>query len=489
MLSSLFGSAICLFAFLVRFTSAFNIDFYNFLLEINDNRMVIERNNLLVSDIDRTKSFNFRLSQDFELLVNDLIVIDNGNEAKSILPYVYDKASNSINVDVSETNGNELDLNIIIQYSHKLISLKNSVMKDLSDDKQYATISVPKGPQSEYHIDKFESTFINNIPGNNYVLEFGEDADSYIQNDSQTGYTLKRSIKDIQPLETHEAVNVSFKITAPMLTAKKAIRNVHLSHWSNTIQFDEHYIIENEVPQLENTFKRKEYMKYQNKNYGQSGLALSQLDVIIPTDSFDHYYKDDLGMITTMKALQNPKTNSDTMFLKPRYPILGKWKYVFNIGWVNKLEQFSHYLAGTSTEDHKEYLLEIPVIDGANNVIYEDLDINIILPEGVVIKSIYTPDLNDLPGDFKKPQIGMNKYENLFDYSEEKSSEIKISYSNMNINSNLIKIANSDNKIFVKYVINNYVVYYQKVIRLSLWIFVGIISLYFLGMINESLQK
>ncbi|KAL6935121.1 uncharacterized protein HGUI_00414 [Hanseniaspora guilliermondii] len=489
MFSNYVGFAIFLFALLIRFTNAFNIDFYNFLLEINDNRMVIERNNLLISDVDSTKSFNFKLSQDFESLVNDLIVIDNDKDEKSILPYSYDKDTNSIDIDVSDTNGNEIDLNIIIQYSHKLINLKNSVMKDLSDDKQFATISVPKVPQSEYYIHKFESTFINNVSGNNRVLEFGEDEDSYTQNDNQTGYTLKSSIEHIQPLDTAEVVNVSFKITTPMLTAKKAIRNVHLSHWSNTIQFDEHYVIENEVPQLENTFKRKEYMKYQNKNYGQSGLALSQIDAIIPADSFDHYYKDDLGMITTMKTLHNSRTKSDTMVLKPRYPILGKWKFVFNIGWFNKLEQFSHYLAGTSTEDSKEYLLEIPVIDGASNVIYENLDINIILPEGVVVKSIYTPDLNDLPGDFKKPQIEMSKYENLFDYSEEKSSEIKISYSEMNINSNLIKIPNSDNKIFIRYEINNYAVYYQKVIRLSMWIFAGIISLYFLGMINESLQK
>jgi len=489
MFSNLLGSAVCFYAFLISLSNAFNIDFYNHMLEINENRMIIERNNLLISDVGNSKFFNFKLFQDYESFVNDLIVIDNDTQQKSVLPYTYDKKSNSINIDISETSGNELDLSIIVQISHDLIQLRNSVMKDLSDDKQYATIPIQKIPQSDYHINKYESTLMNNIPGNKRVLEFDEDVTYFVENDNQTGYILEKSIKDIQPSTTQEILDVSFKITTPMLTAKKAIRNVHLSHWANTIQFDEHYIIENDVPQLEKTFKRKEYMKYQNLNYGQSGLALSQLDVFIPANSFDHYYKDDLGMITTMKTGHYSKTNLDTMSLKPRYPILGKWKYIFNIGWVNKLEQFSHYLAATSTETDKQYLLEIPVLDGANNIIYENLDINIILPEGVVVKSIYAPDLNDLPGDFKKPQIGMNKYENLFDYSEEKSSEIKISYSGMNINSNLLKIENSDNKIFIKYEINNFSVYYQKVIRLSSWIFAGIISLYLLGMVNENLQK
>lgn len=451
--------------------------------------MIIERNNLLVSDVGNSKVFNFKLSQDFETFVNDLIVLDNENQQKALLPYTYDKDTNSINIDVSETTGDELDLNIIVQLSHNIIQLKNSVMKDLSDDKQYATITVQKLPQSDYHISKYESTLINGVPGNKHVLKFDDDVTYYIENDNNTGYILEEPVKNIQPSADEETVDVSFLITTPMLTAKKAIRNVHLSHWSNTIQFDEHYIIENDVPQLEKTFKRKEYMKYQSMNYGQSGLALSQLDVLIPPNSFDHYYKDDLGMITTMKTGHHPRLNSDTIALKPRYPILGKWKYVFNIGWVNKLEQFSHFLDKTSTETDKQYLLEIPVIDGANNIIYENLDINIILPEGVVIKSIYAPDLNDLPGDFKKPEIGMNKYENLFDYSEEKSSEIKISYSDMNINSNLLRIENSDNKIFIRYEINSYAVYYQKVIRLSSWIFAGIISLYLLGMVNENLQK
>lgn len=478
-----------------HFIKAINIDFFNQLIEINENRLLIDRNNLLISDLNDATIFKFKLQYDYNEFISDLVVIDNlaksneNQKRNSILPYSYDSATNSIDVDITGMEIAELDIDIVIQYSSKLLKTENQVISSLADDIQSLYFPINKTPLTNYHIDKFERTLVKSLVDDSKALRFSDQETTFISLNDNGEYINKLPIADVEPNseEQIDTVNVYFDFNKPLLTVTKAIRNVYLSHWSNTIQFDEHYIIENDVPKLAKTFKRKEYMGYQSMKHGGSGLALSQFEAVLPKGSFDHYYRDDLGMITTMRVLHHPRANFDTFALKPRYPVLGSWNYIFNIGWYNKLEQFSHFLS--SSNGNQEFLLELPVLNGASDLIYQNMTINVILPEGVKIKSIYAPDLNSLPGTDKNPKVEFNKFENLFDYSDDKSTEIKITYSDVNINSNLLKIENSDNKIFVKYEINNFKVYYDKVLRLALWIFLTLISVYLLGAINDNLKK
>lgn len=479
------------------FINGINVDFFNQLIEINDNRMLIDRNHLLVSELDGSAIFQFKLQYDYNEYINDIIVLDNSvvNESNekvdSILPYSYNSATNSIDIEIAGYGSNSLDIDLIIQYSYKLLTTENQVIESLSDDIQSLYFPVRNVPLTNYHIDKFERTILNLTPEQNKKLRFSDEEESYIELKDNSEYILKAPLTDIQSTANDQgsAVNVYFDFSTPLLTVNRAIRNVYLSHWSNTIQFDEHYIIENEVPKLAKNFKRKDYMVYQSNKYGGSGLALSQLEFVLPVESFNQYYKDDLGMITTMKAISHPSGNFDSLILKPRYPILGSWKYFFNIGWYNKLSQFSHFLQYSKSTGDQEFLLELPVLDGGNNLIYKDVTINIILPEGIKINSIYAPDMNSLPDNHKKPKIEFDKFENLFDYTTEKSTELKITYSNVNINSKLLQLKNSDTKIFVKYQINKFKVYHEKVLRLAIWIFLALISFYLIGAINDNLKK
>lgn len=491
------GFVLFLVVTLSSFINGINIDFFNQIIEISDNRMLIDRNHLFVSELDGSTIFQFKLQYDYNQYVNDIIVLDNSVEDEnnekinSILPYSYNSATNSIDIAIAGYESNSLDIDVIIQYSYKLLKTENQVIESLRDDIQSLYFPVKKVCLTNYHIDKFERTILNLTPEKNKTLRFSDGEESYIELKDNSEYILKAPLTDIPTTENDEGstVNVYFDFSTPLLTVNKAIRNVYLSHWSNTIQFDEHYIIENEAPKLANNFKRKEYMVYQSNKYGGSGLALSQLEFSLPASSFNQYYKDDLGMITTMKTIAHPSANYDSLVLKPRYPILGSWKYIFNIGWFNKLSQFSHFLKYSETTGDQEFLLELPVLDGGNNLIYNDVTINIILPEGIKITSIYAPDMNSLPGDNKNPKIEFDKFANLFDYTTEKSTELKITYSNVNINSKLLQIKNSDTKIFVKYQINNFKVYYEKVLRLATWLFLALISIYLIGAINDNLKK
>ena len=61
--------------------------------------------------------------------------------------------------------------------------------------------------------------------------------------------------------------------------------------------------------------------------------------------------------------------------ITPRFPVYGGWNYTFRLGWNVDLEKVERVT-------NSERILKLPFLEGPENVQYEKVDINIILPEG-----------------------------------------------------------------------------------------------------------
>jgi oligosaccharyltransferase complex subunit alpha (ribophorin I) len=65
--------------------------------------------------------------------------------------------------------------------------------------------------------------------------------------------------------------------------------------------------------------------------------------------------------------------------LKPRYPLLGGWKYAFVTGYDMPL---SDVLRVNKGEKGEELVLGVPFVNAWKDLVYGDVEVVVILPEG-----------------------------------------------------------------------------------------------------------
>ena len=95
----------------------------------------------------------------------------------------------------------------------------------------------------------------------------------------------------------------------------------------------------------------------------------------LPRGSRDPYFTDEIGNVSTSKFRSSPREAH--LELKPRYPLFGGWNYTFTVGWNNHLSRFL-------VRDGAKHTLQVPFLEGADNVVYQDIRARIILPEGAM---------------------------------------------------------------------------------------------------------
>lgn len=137
----------------------------------------------------------------------------------------------------------------------------------------------------------------------------------------------------------------------------------------------------------------------QAKHYRRNPpTTLSDLTLRLPAGARDPYFYDIIGNVSTShfrsaaaaadasaglsaaaKARGGVAKKEDwsTLELRPRYPVLGGWNYTFTVGWDQPLAD-SLRLA-----DGGEYVLGVPfVVGGLRDIVWEDVEFVVILPEG-----------------------------------------------------------------------------------------------------------
>lgn len=178
------------------------------------------------------------------------------------------------------------------------------------------------------------------------------------------------------PAGAAEPVTVRYELTHPLTHAKKLERDIEVSHWGGNVAFEDRYWLENHAAGLKNHFSRVQWQVAQYAN--PPSTALKELRIPLKGKSADAYFTDDIGNVSTSKFHSGPK--SAELWLKPRYPLFGQWKYSFRIGYNGDAANFLRKLA-----TGEGYVLKVPFLEGpklSEGLEYGRVDLRIILPEG-----------------------------------------------------------------------------------------------------------
>jgi oligosaccharyltransferase complex subunit alpha (ribophorin I) len=179
----------------------------------------------------------------------------------------------------------------------------------------------------------------------------------------------------IAPLEVH------YKNAFPFLEAGSVVREIAISHWGN-VYFEEKYDISHNGANIIGEWSRFSTMTKEEASIG----AAPQLPAIIPPNSRWIYFRDDIGNISTSRL--RPIQQGVQVVLVPRFPLFGGWRSKFVFG-------YSLPLSDTVVKDAKtgRYALVTSAKPSVKDVVVEELEVRVILPEGA-----YDPQVESILG-------------------------------------------------------------------------------------------
>ncbi|XP_036321365.1 dolichyl-diphosphooligosaccharide--protein glycosyltransferase subunit 1 [Rhagoletis pomonella] len=176
---------------------------------------------------------------------------------------------------------------------------------------------------------------------------------------------------------TNQSLVIHYENERPFLTTTRLERIIEVSHWGN-IAVKENIFMEHTGALLKGSFSRYEFQKD-----GRSGNAIKSYKTLLPASASDVYYRDTNGNISTsnMKILRD----SVELELRPRFPLFGGWKTQYTLGY--NIPSFEYLF---NADD--KYQLRMRLIDHIyNDMVIDEAEVKIILPEGVSNIEITTP--------------------------------------------------------------------------------------------------
>lgn len=338
------------------------------------------------------------------------------------------------------------EIELVVHYTHTGKRYASPEYIEMGDS-QTLILETDRLPFSPYYTKNYTlkvvgSTSIRNLDENN----------SQASESSSLG-----PFHDTLPFTSSES-KFLYSRDLPLQEATRLEREYWVSMWSSTLEFREYYELTNGGAKLSTGFSRLDYMK---KRLGAKvSSALVAMDMILPEDSRGHYCTDLVGKVSTSRA------HGDHFFIKPRFPLYGGWKYNFTIGWVNDLSNFLHQ---ASEED---YVLSVPLLNGPQDIHYENVSLSIFLPEGASIEDIQVPIARytkEISSEFSYFDLG--------------SGHVKVNINTQNMNDGM-RLA----EVLIRFKLSKFEMF-KKPALISLYIFVALLSLFFLKQIDLSVSK
>jgi oligosaccharyltransferase complex subunit alpha (ribophorin I) len=160
-------------------------------------------------------------------------------------------------------------------------------------------------------------------------------------------------------------------------------RDAWVSHWGSALSFEETYWLKNVGTKLKEQFSRVDLSR--GGSFNLNVASIRELIFNLPGNAREDYHVDLVGIVSTSKLHSNKRESSLTV--RPRYPVFGGWKYNFTIGWSHDLAEFVREIG------EREYLIRVPLINGPEQVSYDDVELNVILPEGADDINVLTPSV------------------------------------------------------------------------------------------------
>ncbi|KAI9205279.1 Ribophorin I [Polychytrium aggregatum] len=171
---------------------------------------------------------------------------------------------------------------------------------------------------------------------------------------------------------------VHFEFPRIVAVARNYEKEIELSHWGNNMFVKEHYELHNEGAKLKGHYARVDLYFKAIPN------ALRALDITLPPNIKNVFYRDAIGNVSTSNFHQNSQRS--LLQIKPRYPVFGGWKYTWHHTFDVPLDQF------VKKDAHRDrYILQVPILGSIPNVTVDHGHFKIILPEGASFVEILSP--------------------------------------------------------------------------------------------------
>jgi len=182
--------------------------------------------------------------------------------------------------------------------------------------------------------------------------------------------------KNIAPFSSSELI-VHSENNAPMLVVSSLLRTIEMSMWGN-VAVEETIDVVHRGAQLKGSFSRYEF---QRENSGVS--SVKNFKTLLPAAAKDVYYRDDIGNISTshLKVMDD----AVELDLRPRFPLFGGWKTHYVIGYNVPSYEYIFFKGDV-------HVLNMRMIDHIyDDMLVEQVEVKIILPEGVSDIQLNTP--------------------------------------------------------------------------------------------------
>lgn len=348
-------------------------------------------------------------------------------------------------------------VSFVVEFSYTKINKPFPQHIGLEDD-QHLLFESNRFPISAYRTDQSSLMITGSTSFEDFSLkEYSEDD---IETNQLAPEILNAGIRfgnwhNIDSFNIQYPLRVSFVHNGPLKRVMRTQREAWISHWASTIQFSEEMDLVNDGARLEHGFSRLEFLQSQMKN--NLRYADTILDVALPNGATNYVFKDLVGLVSTFHVEANH------FYLKPRYPVMGGWKYNFTIGWTNDLTDFLHKLNGNDDT----YIASVPLINGPSNSVYDEVTLSLYLPEGAEFIAA------DAPMPYSNFSVeGQKSY---FDLA---NGHVKVTFKFANL---VDEIQNA--RVLVQYRYSSLAAY-KKILNIAGYIFAALISFFGLKTLN-----
>lgn len=336
------------------------------------------------------------------------------------------------------------------------------------DENQNLLLKLNKLPYSFYQTNEYSLTFTGISKGQEMELnspgfQTSNDVPDLRPKVENKSLKYGPTIETIKPF-TIQPMGLLYEHNRPIPKVNALQRSIWLpSSDVGQISFEEYYELTNDAAALSTGFSRVDYMKGRYDNT-RKHFSISHLELPLnsKTKFNDYYFTDLVGVVSTHQIAQNH------LLLQPRFPIFGGWNYNFTLGWNNNLGDFVH----KTFDSDDTYIVKVPLLNTVRDIFYDNTYLNFYLPENSELLNVSSPI-----------EFESIKVENELSYLDVAKGHVKVTLHYKDLVDDLSKV---DIYLLYKYSQKSY---WSKVIAMSSWVFVGLFSIYLVGLINISIDK
>lgn len=216
------------------------------------------------------------------------------------------------------------------------------------------------------------------------ILKFGMtfDAEKTVKNGATVTYGPWNNVESYS-IPT-SPIEILYEAAGPRLLYESYDRHLELSHWGNAASYRDDIVLRNNGPTLKGHFTRLTHQAQTFLDMLPTNVVTS-FEMRLPSKIKEAFYVDQIGNVTTSVFRPSTSSSPSVLQVKPRFPLLGGWKYSFSVGFETLLRNVATLRKNGDTR------VTVPFSNIPGDVAVDKAETRIILPEGANIVDVILP--------------------------------------------------------------------------------------------------